>query len=265
MSIGASSVPKDSGTPSPAASICSAKSLAPAGSSVPDAVPVIALLSMVARSMSTPPAAVSVPARSKLELPESSGLRSSGMKRSKLPSPFASMALPSLGELVAALDAGDHRPVDGERAAARPVGGRPAARHIDLDRRFAGQLQQVGDDAALRLGGADVYVRADLYLGAKSIAASMLPARPSLRAMLSCETILQRRGFRLRRALCRDRRHAAGERRSERDIRQIDLLQVDRDRQREGAGFLLRRARRLRRSAPPRSARRRCGRPGMSW
>jgi hypothetical protein len=57
-------------------------------------VPVTALLSIVARSMATPPAEVRTPAKSKFVVPASSGRKSSGMKRPKSPSPLASIALP---------------------------------------------------------------------------------------------------------------------------------------------------------------------------
>ena len=159
MSIGASSVPNDSGTPSPAASICSAKSLAPSGSSVPDAVPVIASLSIVARSMSTPPAdgqrAGDVEARL------------AGKQRPEILRHEALEIAVALGLDRAALSVSWWRPstrvITVPSTAKVPLPDQSAAGPLPdtliSTGGCAGQLQEIGDDAACRLGRADVDVQ----------------------------------------------------------------------------------------------------------
>jgi hypothetical protein len=147
----------------------------------------MAVLWIVARSISTPPAPVSVPAKSKLALPASSGLRFSGMKRSNSPSPVASMALPLS--------------VNWWRASTRVITVPSTAKVPLPDQLAAGPLP----DTLISTGGspgsfsrlarmppcgsdARMSISSRLSAGAKSIVASILPARPSLRAMLSCDT-----------------------------------------------------------------------------
>ena len=74
---------------------CAEISAADSGSKAPLASAWMASLSMAARSISTPPALVAVPAISKRDCPVSSGFSMSGRNRSNAPSPFTSMRLPA--------------------------------------------------------------------------------------------------------------------------------------------------------------------------
>ena len=96
-----------------------------------------------------------------------------------------SITIALVGEPVRAGDAGDDIAVDGEGALAAPVGGGALAGDDQLHGGLAGQLQQVGDDAAGRLGRAQVRASRRLSAGAKAMSASTEPCLPSLRAAWS--------------------------------------------------------------------------------
>ena len=138
------------------------------------------------------------------------------------------MALPLSVSWWRPSSARDHRAVDGEGAAALPVGQPALARDLDLDRRRARQLQQVGDDAALRLGAVDVDVEAVL-VGHEMTDASMLPgAAVAARDVQSSASISSGEASALSDALGRNCwRPAAGQLRPERDVGQVDLLDAD--------------------------------------
>ena len=167
------------------------------------------------------------------------------MKRSKLPSPFASMALPLSvnwcrpSTRVTTVPSTAKVPLP-DQSAAGPLpetlistGGSPGS-----FRRLA-RMPPCGSDARMSMSSR-------FWPGAKSIDASILPARPSLRAMLSCDTTCS--GEASARAdpfAATDATPPASAGPSAISGRSI-CFSVDRERQREGAGFLLRLACRLR-------------------
>ena len=126
---------------------------------------------------------------------------------------------------------GDDLAVDDERADAAPIGERPGAGNDDVYGRRIGQLEKVGDDAAGRLRGLEIEV--ELVVGRREMD---LGVDIALLAVVAGDVEhrldRQRRWIGLQRTLGgKFGNAAAGKLPPERDLRQVDLSDVDRNRQ----------------------------------